>query len=151
LKIRPKQYPDQPSMGLYHPLDGVTNVKCKLLCFLTPNKKFSKRKALAFNWDRCCHLALCLQLILFHCYVTLPHKQVLFFQQKNLQFLIRRTGQLLIYFCVNMHNLTKANNTKQKVFVVLSKISVQKDGQKLDLFRSHVPQCFSAGSAGTGI
>jgi hypothetical protein len=50
-----------------------------------------------------------------------------------------------------MHNLTKANNTKQKVFVVLSKISVQKDGQKLDLFRSHVPQCFSAGSAGTGI
>ncbi len=27
------------SMGLYHPLDGVTNLKCKLLYFLTPNKK----------------------------------------------------------------------------------------------------------------
>ena len=53
------------TMGLYHPLDGKTNLKYKLLCFLTPNKKISKRKALAFNQDRCCHLALCLQLILF--------------------------------------------------------------------------------------
>ncbi len=26
------------SMGLYHPPDGVTNFKYKLLCFLTPNK-----------------------------------------------------------------------------------------------------------------
>jgi hypothetical protein len=26
-------------MGLYHPLDGDTNLKYKLLCFLTPNKK----------------------------------------------------------------------------------------------------------------
>jgi hypothetical protein len=34
--------------------------------FLNTNKKFSKRKALAFYRDRCCHLALCLQLILFH-------------------------------------------------------------------------------------
>ncbi len=25
-------------MGLYHPPDGVTNLKYKLLCFLTPNK-----------------------------------------------------------------------------------------------------------------
>jgi hypothetical protein len=53
-------------MGLYHPLDGVTNLKYKLLYFLTPNKKISKRKALAFNWDRCCHLVICLWLILFH-------------------------------------------------------------------------------------
>jgi hypothetical protein len=53
-------------MGLYHPLDGDTTLKYELLCFLTPNKKISKRKALAFNWDRCCHLALCLWLILFH-------------------------------------------------------------------------------------
>ncbi len=53
------------AIGFYHPLDGVTNLKYKLLCFLTPNKKFSK-KALAINQDRCCHLALCLQLILFH-------------------------------------------------------------------------------------
>ncbi len=53
-------------MGLYHPLDGVTDLKYKLLYWLTPNKKISKRKALAFNQDRCCHLAICLQLILFH-------------------------------------------------------------------------------------
>ena len=53
-------------MGLYHPLDGVTNLKYKLMHFLTPIKKNSKRKALAFNRDRCCHLALCLWLILFH-------------------------------------------------------------------------------------
>jgi hypothetical protein len=26
-------------MGLYHPLDGDTNLKYKLLCLLTPNKK----------------------------------------------------------------------------------------------------------------
>ncbi len=25
-------------MGLYHPPDGVTNLKYKLLCFLTPNE-----------------------------------------------------------------------------------------------------------------
>ena len=54
-------------MGLYHPLNGDTNCKYKLLCFLTPNKKISNRKALAFNLDRCCHLALCLWLILFYC------------------------------------------------------------------------------------
>jgi hypothetical protein len=55
-------------MGLYHPLDGDANLKYKLLCFLTPNKKLSKKKALAFNRERCCHLALCLRLILFHLY-----------------------------------------------------------------------------------
>ncbi len=53
-------------MGLYHPIDGDTNLKYKLLFLLTPSKKISKRKALALNRDRCCHLALCLQLILFH-------------------------------------------------------------------------------------
>ncbi len=53
-------------IGFHRPLDGLTNLKYKLLCFLTPNKKFSERKALAFNQDRCCHLALCLRLILFH-------------------------------------------------------------------------------------
>ncbi len=52
-------------MGLYHALDSVTNLKYKLY-FLTPNKKFSKRKALAFNRDRCFHLVICLRLILFH-------------------------------------------------------------------------------------
>jgi hypothetical protein len=59
-------------MGLYHALDGVTNLKYKLLYFLTPNKKISKRKALAYNRDRCCHLAICLRLILFH-YSFLHH------------------------------------------------------------------------------
>jgi hypothetical protein len=54
------------TIGLYHSLDGITNLKYKLLYFLTPNKKISKRKALAFNRDRGCHLALCLRLILFH-------------------------------------------------------------------------------------
>ncbi len=28
----------QWSMGLYHPIDGITNLKYKLLCFLTCNK-----------------------------------------------------------------------------------------------------------------
>ncbi len=54
------------SVGFYHPLDGITNLEYKLMCFLTPNKKISKRNVVAFNWDRCCHLELCLQLILFH-------------------------------------------------------------------------------------
>jgi hypothetical protein len=54
------------TMGLYHPLDGVTNLKYKLLYFSTHNKKISKRKALAFNRDRCYHLVICLQLILFY-------------------------------------------------------------------------------------
>jgi hypothetical protein len=51
-------------MGPYDPLDGNTILKFKPLGFLIPNKKNSKRKALAFNQDRCCHAALCLQLIL---------------------------------------------------------------------------------------
>ncbi len=59
--------------GLCHPLDSVTNLKYKLLYFLTPNKKKSKRKALAFNWDRCCRLAICLWLILFQSPKCLIH------------------------------------------------------------------------------
>ncbi len=56
----------QPSpIGLYHPLHGIINPKYKFLCFLTTNI-FNEKKALAFNQDRCCHLVLCLQLILFH-------------------------------------------------------------------------------------
>jgi len=53
------------SIGRHHPLEGVTNSKSKLLSFLAIF--FCKaKKALAFNRDRCGHLALCLQLILFH-------------------------------------------------------------------------------------
>jgi hypothetical protein len=59
------------AMGVYRPPDGITNLKYKLLYFLTPNKKNSKRKALAFDRDRCCHLAICLWLILFHRYATM--------------------------------------------------------------------------------
>jgi len=36
------------NMGLYHPLDGVTNLKYKLLYFLTPNKKNFKEKGTSF-------------------------------------------------------------------------------------------------------
>ncbi len=28
--------------GLYHPLDGITNIKYKLLYFLAPNKKIQR-------------------------------------------------------------------------------------------------------------
>jgi hypothetical protein len=31
-------------MGLYHPLDGDTNLKSKLLCFLTPDKKIQRER-----------------------------------------------------------------------------------------------------------
>jgi hypothetical protein len=31
-------------MGLCHPLDGNTNLKYKLLCFLTPNKKIQRER-----------------------------------------------------------------------------------------------------------
>jgi hypothetical protein len=55
------------AIGLYHPIDGVTSLKYKLLCSITTNFFQKERKALAFNRDRCCHLALCLWLILFHC------------------------------------------------------------------------------------
>jgi hypothetical protein len=36
-------------MGLYHPLDGVTNLKYELLYFLTPNKKEFKEKGTSFE------------------------------------------------------------------------------------------------------
>ncbi len=54
------------SIGLHHPLDGVTNPKYKLLRFIHLTFFCKKKWALAFNWDRCCHLALFLWLILFH-------------------------------------------------------------------------------------
>ncbi len=51
-------------MRLCHPPDGSTSPKYKLLCFITTKKICKEKNALAFNWDRCCHLVLCLQLIL---------------------------------------------------------------------------------------
>ena len=41
-------YSSSNPMGLYHPLDGVTNLKYKLLYFLTPNKKIFKEKGTSF-------------------------------------------------------------------------------------------------------
>jgi hypothetical protein len=58
-------------MVLDHPLDGITNPKYKLLHFLTTKVFCKEKKALAFNRDRCCHLVLCLQLMLFHCMILL--------------------------------------------------------------------------------
>ncbi len=53
-------------MRLCHPPDGSTSPKYKLLCFITTTKICKVKNALAFNWDRCCHLGLCLRLIPFH-------------------------------------------------------------------------------------
>jgi hypothetical protein len=50
-------------IGLYHPPDGVTNPKYKLFCSYTTNFFGKEKKALSFNQDRCCHLALCLWMI----------------------------------------------------------------------------------------
>ncbi len=56
------------TIGLQHPLYGITNPRYTLLRFIQLTNFFCKeKKALAFNQDRCCHLALCLWLILFHC------------------------------------------------------------------------------------
>jgi hypothetical protein len=65
-------------IGLYYPLNGVTNPQYKLLHFFTITF-FNKEKALTFNRDRCCHLALCLQLIVFHYGqgINLPQKSTL--------------------------------------------------------------------------
>jgi hypothetical protein len=56
------------TIGLHHPLDGVMNPKYKLLRFIQLTIFCKKKRAQAFNKDRCCHLALCLRLILFYCY-----------------------------------------------------------------------------------
>jgi hypothetical protein len=64
-----------PLIGLYHPLDGITNPKYKLLHFLTTDF-FKEKKALASNWDRCFYLALCLRLILLHCHLTNCHPSI---------------------------------------------------------------------------
>ncbi len=56
---------------LYHAPKGITNPKNKFMHFLTVNFFCKEKKAQAFNRDRCCHLALCLHLILFHWSVKL--------------------------------------------------------------------------------
>ncbi len=52
-------------MRLCHPPDGSTSPKYKLLCFITTKKICKEKNALAFNWNGCCHLVLCLRLIPF--------------------------------------------------------------------------------------
>ncbi len=39
-----KNQNNDEEMGLYHPLDGVTNLKYKLLYFLLPNKKIQRER-----------------------------------------------------------------------------------------------------------
>ncbi len=58
------------TIGLHHPLDGITNPEYKLLHFIQVTLFCKNKRALAFNRDRCCHLALCLQLTLFHCNIA---------------------------------------------------------------------------------
>jgi hypothetical protein len=58
------------AIGLCHSLDGITNPKYKLFGLQTTIIFYKEKKALAFNQDRCWHLALCLWLILFHWHVT---------------------------------------------------------------------------------
>jgi hypothetical protein len=70
--------------GLYHPLDGATKPKYKLLCLLTTKKIGKEKKALAFNWNRCCHLVLCLQLIPFHCLTQWPRLTAVAFDSMSL-------------------------------------------------------------------
>jgi hypothetical protein len=52
---KPKRYtkailPEGPQKikWLYHPLDGITNLKYKLLCFSTPNKNFFRENSTSF-------------------------------------------------------------------------------------------------------
>ncbi len=72
-------------IGLHHPLDGVTNPEYKLLRFIQLTKFFCKeKKAFALNWDTCCHLALCLRLILFHSAECHSGPNVLNFFGRNL-------------------------------------------------------------------
>jgi hypothetical protein len=59
------------AIKLHHPLDGITNPKYKLLRFIQITIFCEKKRALAFNRDRCGHLAFCLWLILFHYPVNL--------------------------------------------------------------------------------
>ncbi len=53
-------------MFIIQATDVDTNPKYELLQFLTTIFFCKEKKALAFNKDMCCHLALCLQLILVH-------------------------------------------------------------------------------------
>ncbi len=53
---------------LYNPLEGINNPKYKLFHFWTIIFFNKGKRELAFNRDRWCHLALCLQLILLHYY-----------------------------------------------------------------------------------
>jgi hypothetical protein len=55
---------------LYRTLECVTNPKYKFLHFLITIIFYKDKRALAFNQDSCCHLALCLWLILFHYYIS---------------------------------------------------------------------------------
>jgi hypothetical protein len=103
-------------MALYQPLDGDTNLKYKLLCFFTPNKKISKRKALALNRDGCCHLALCLQLILLHCLVGIANYVHKFNVMRN-KYIFESSLKAVVGF-VNLQNKLNKCSILSKFFII---------------------------------
>jgi hypothetical protein len=67
------------------------------LRFIQLTKFFTKeKKEPAFNWDRCCHLALCLRLILFH--YSRSERGFLQWMQPhiNLRMMVRSSREVLI-------------------------------------------------------
>jgi hypothetical protein len=58
------------------------NFQVKVVAFLNYYNFFKEKKALAFNLDRCCHLALCLQLIHFH--YRIPRLYLMYFWKNRL-------------------------------------------------------------------
>ena len=56
-------------MRLCQPPDGSTSPKYKLLHFNNNDFFYQELNELAFDWDTCCHLVICLRLIASH-YVT---------------------------------------------------------------------------------
>jgi hypothetical protein len=78
--------PHNHQIGLCYLLDGITIPKYKLLHFST-TKFFYREKALAFNRDRCCHLTLCLFLILLY-YVSFTNSK--FWQTQSQHFELTR-------------------------------------------------------------
>jgi hypothetical protein len=63
-------------IGLHSLVDGIINSWYMLLSFITVIFLCKEKKALAFNKDSCCHLALCLGLIILHWVSGNEHFQI---------------------------------------------------------------------------
>ncbi len=113
----------QVPIGLYIPPDGVTNPQYKLLHFSMITLFCKEKKTLAFNWDRCCHLALCLQLILFH------------FQQK------------FLFFGTKMYLLKTAIRLKQSTIFNWTCLPFQSCPLQAFCIRHRCPVPFKVGCA----